>query len=118
MLRPSNGIADCPCLLRSRGGGEGLRHLQKNILRNSAITLHHLRRVSREVSLQDLEGAVRVFQRKIPVEIGYLLRLAATVLCMPPAKRRVPGSFIRVLAGSAAVEPGGGVIFLLFRIPT
>src|SRR3989442_9236085 len=82
MLCPAHGVADRASLLGTGSRSEHLSCFQKNILRNSAVALDHLRRVTREVAFQHLEHTSRIFEGWICRELIRLLRLAATIFAM------------------------------------
>src|SRR4051812_25734900 len=87
MLRPSNGVADRASALRTAGAREHIGDLEKAIGWDTAYAFHHLRRVTREVSLRYLEHAARIRQRLVAdgrVQVlGFaapLLRVSASIL--------------------------------------
>ena len=65
MLGPSHRVTNCSCALRTGRGGERMRDLVKNIGRNTADFLHHLRRVAGEMALQFLKNTLRILQCEI-----------------------------------------------------
>src|SRR5579884_4401265 len=119
MLCPSDGITDRPSFFRPRCRRERLRSFEENVFWNTAVAFNHLRRIAREVPLQHLKHASRIFERRIPFELVCLLGLASTVLSVPTASRRVARlrPAFSTLHRRAAIEPALRVVLLLLRIP-
>jgi hypothetical protein len=65
VLCPADGVRDGRGLFRSGRARENVGHIEKRIARNPACLLDELRRVTREVALQDLKYAARMLQRFI-----------------------------------------------------
>src|SRR6059058_1980315 len=119
VLRPSHRVADCGSFFRSRSRTEDLRNFQKHVFRNSAISLDHLRRVAREVPLQYLKNASRIFKRSVGLKLVCFLSFASAIFAVPTASRSVTWflSFAATLHRCAAIKPAlRGILFLL-RIP-
>ena len=88
---------------------------RKRLARNAADLLDHLRRVAREVALQNLEDAARMLQRFVAMRLVQILRFAAAVLAVPAAALAISRLSRRRLR--AFVQPRLGVVLLLLRIP-
>ena len=72
VLRPADGVADGAGALGARRAAERVGDAQERVRRHSAYVLHHLRRVAREVTREDLKDAARVLKRRIR---GLVLRV-------------------------------------------
>ena len=119
VLRPAHGVADrrrsSPDRMPTQNASATFRN---SFLRHAAVLLHHLRRVAREMPLQNLEHAARVLQRRIGfVDRCVLPASPPRSLPWPPPASEWPGaasclsSFLRC----ALVEPGLGIVLLLLR---
>src|SRR6267154_615711 len=86
MLRPSHRVANRAGLLWTGSGGKRLRCFQKHIPRYTAVALDHFGCIAREVTLQNLKNATRIFQRDVPFKVGYFFRPAASVSSVAAAK--------------------------------
>src|ERR1700730_11100919 len=65
MLRPTECITDCRCLVRTRSGNKSVRNLVKKSRGDPANLLHHFRRVAGKVATQRLENAARILQGQV-----------------------------------------------------
>src|SRR6266566_4007898 len=117
MLGPPHCVADRSRLLRTRRRSERLCSFQKYVLRYTAEALDHFRRVAREMSLQHLKHAARIFQRYVPFKVAYFLGLAAPVFTMTAAvlsmSRKLAGVFLR----GTLVQPRLWIVLLSFLVP-
>src|SRR3954469_25293686 len=117
MLGPAHRVADRASLVGAGSGSERLGCLQENILRNTAVALHHLWRVALEMTIEHLEYAPRVLQRWIGFVLGSILRLATTIFSVPAAGVAVSRSLTGLLLGRTLIQPTFRIVLLLFRIP-
>ena len=105
MLRPRDGIGK-----RRRSVGAGIRedrvgHVEKCSPRTTGRALDHLRRVTAEVLLDDLEGAPWILQRDITLGWWLQQRLDQSVIRRPPRRRRGLRPFTRREPRHFAVLP-------------
>src|SRR5437773_4532180 len=83
MLRPADGVANGAGLLAPRGAGEDVGHFEEALLGNAAVLFDHLRRVAREVTLENMEDTSRMLQRRIAIWLVQMLRFAAAIFGVP-----------------------------------
>src|SRR5262249_30356745 len=91
MLRPAHRITDGAGFFRTRCRRERFGGFQENILRDAAEALYHLRRVTREVTLQGLEYAARMFQTSVFFILARVPGLAAAIFPVTTAVYGMPG---------------------------
>src|SRR3954471_16312766 len=64
-MRPSDRVDERGRPLAPGVRADGIRDLCEHVLRHAADPLDHLRRISREVALEDLEDAARMLERLV-----------------------------------------------------
>jgi hypothetical protein len=116
MLRPTYRVADRSGLFRSRSRNERFCCFKKYFFGDTAATFHHLRRVAREVTLQDLEDATRMLQRRIGLKLRGILGFATAIFAVSSCRRRMSSlgfclcgrgrlARVSILCGPSPVQP-------------
>src|SRR5438270_4873759 len=118
MLSPADRVTDCSGFIRAGRRSEHFGSFEEHILGHATVALHHLGRIALEVALQDLENAARVLQRRIGFVLRRTLRFPTAIFAVSASGFGMSRRLVRVLNGSALVQPAFWVVLLFLCIPT
>ncbi len=113
VLGPAEGVAEGAGALAPAVGTECFGDLQENGLRGAADLLHHLRRVAREVLLEQLKDAARMLQRLVARRRSLRHTLIAPAIGLDCLCRMVDGGWGNLLA---LIAPAGGIVAFSNRV--
>ena len=116
MLRPSHGVTNCRRPFRAGRRSERMRNFVKEIGRNAANFLDHLRRIPGEMPLQLLKNTLRILQCEIPLRTTQIIAFiqpavtfVSALLCVPTGEMTIAG-VLRVAVVVAQNARGIGVM--------
>src|SRR5207302_649256 len=95
VLRPGHCVREAGRSIPTRVAKDGFGQLQKTLLTDTADAFDHLRRVARIVSLQNLQHAPRILQRRILWRVAGILPAGGVVL--PPLRVQAREDAIQIL---------------------
>ena len=117
MLRPPDGVADRSRLVGPRPIDVVTGDAREHVARRTADAFDELRRVTREVLLQQLVHAARMLERIVAIGADQAGRLPAACVTEQtvPARRRLAALSGRL---HALVQPGARVVLPLLLVPS
>src|ERR1700733_6961544 len=119
MLRPAHRVANSAGFFRPRRGAIRVCHTQERIFGNAAVLLHHLGRVARKMTLQELKYTTWMLKRLILLVFAQIGHDGCTLMSMPALGSAFAGRVrLLIVAARALVHPTCGIVGFLLVVPT